>query len=376
MKRYFHQLFQDGTGATVSTSWLFGLTMKQNLDDKRMLSAGDYLKVVSEFALSKGIGLDALLENTDVSPQDLVNPPDLVNNLLVSRVGCNLVRHLGNPIAEAAEYGLRMTVATHGALGVAVQYASDLEEGYTILKDFYNTRINFQDISIQREDPYIHVSLINKVEAPNLDVRVQHFFDLATLVSIATSTYQLLDQSRPDGCIVLNVDASEPEQFPKQHLSGIETRFDQPVLEICIPVSWLNVPLNVINPEMVRVALERCRSELKRLAPDDIVAKIEGHLEGAPHEMPSLENLAQALHMSPATLKRRLNEHNLVYQTLKNRVRLKRASAMLAQRTHTVEEIAEALGYSDASNFTKAFKSWTGQTPKQYLIQNASPPSD
>ncbi|TNC79978.1 MAG: hypothetical protein C9356_16330 [Oleiphilus sp.] len=38
----------------------------------------------------------------------------------------------------------------------------------------------------------------------------------------------------------------------------------------------------------------------------------------------------------------------------------------MQQPGSSVELVAEQLGFSDASNFTKAFKTWTGKTPRQY----------
>lgn len=78
---------------------------------------------------------------------------------------------------------------------------------------------------------------------------------------------------------------------------------------------------------------------------------------------PTLEDMADCLHLSPRTLCRRLKEHNTSYQTLLNEVRQQRAIEYLTNRSWSVERIASQLGFSDASNFRRAFKQWTGETP-------------
>jgi AraC-like DNA-binding protein len=40
---------------------------------------------------------------------------------------------------------------------------------------------------------------------------------------------------------------------------------------------------------------------------------------------------------------------------------------MLASKTVTVNQLAEALGYSESASFLRAFKRWTGTTPKLYI---------
>ena len=54
------------------------------------------------------------------------------------------------------------------------------------------------------------------------------------------------------------------------------------------------------------------------------------------------------------------------YQQLKDEQRQRQASRWLAEGRLTVDQIADRLGYSDASNFSKAFKSWTGLSPSAY----------
>ena len=48
------------------------------------------------------------------------------------------------------------------------------------------------------------------------------------------------------------------------------------------------------------------------------------------------------------------------------RMRMNRASELLKDSTMTISEIAESLGYYDASNFRHIFKNYYGMTPQQY----------
>lgn len=86
-------------------------------------------------------------------------------------------------------------------------------------------------------------------------------------------------------------------------------------------------------------------------------------LQNTHGQFPTLEEMANCLHLSPRTLCRRLSDHNTSYQALLNEVRRERALEYLTSRRWSVEKVANQLGFSDASNFRRAFKQWTGLTP-------------
>ncbi len=86
-------------------------------------------------------------------------------------------------------------------------------------------------------------------------------------------------------------------------------------------------------------------------------------LQNTHGQFPTLEDMANCLHLSPRTLCRRLSEHDTSYQALLNEVRKQRALEYLTGRRWSVEKVANQLGFSDASNFRRAFKQWTGLTP-------------
>lgn len=80
----------------------------------------------------------------------------------------------------------------------------------------------------------------------------------------------------------------------------------------------------------------------------------------------SLPEMAQLLEMSPATLKRRLGEMGLSYGQLVDESRLIKALYFLAEPEQDANSIAHSLSFSDASNFRRSFKRWTGQLPAYF----------
>jgi AraC-like DNA-binding protein len=81
---------------------------------------------------------------------------------------------------------------------------------------------------------------------------------------------------------------------------------------------------------------------------------------------PSLAEVADALLLSPRTLRRRLHGLNTRFSEVLAEVRGEVARRYLVTTSWSVERIAEEVGYSDAANFRQAVKRWTGQSPRCY----------
>jgi AraC-like DNA-binding protein len=63
---------------------------------------------------------------------------------------------------------------------------------------------------------------------------------------------------------------------------------------------------------------------------------------------------------------RKLKGEGTSFQQIKERVRRDRAIYFLTNRSCSIATIAEKVGFSDAAVFARAFKSWTGMSPKDY----------
>lgn len=340
----------------------------QAASDQQLSFSGDYLRVVRDFALSKGISLEALLHQSSIDVQQLIDPPELVHEPMVNYIGKNLYDALDDPIAEAFEFGLRMTVASHGALGLAVQCAENLAQASEILRQFYHTRISFQDVAIEENEQFLLISLVTSSQLSHVSFEAQCFFDIGTLVSIATNTYEAMDHAGLEGKMRLFVPVDRPEiDQEKLGLRGLQVQFGADALGLAIPLSWKHAGFRIANPAMAKAARERCVSELQAFDQAGVVERVLRRLKASPSAFPSLENLAKEFYMSPATFKRRLKQEGRSYQSLKDQLRSELAHHYLLDKQMSVEVCADALGFSDVSNFTKAFRGWTGQTPKAYV---------
>ena len=81
----------------------------------------------------------------------------------------------------------------------------------------------------------------------------------------------------------------------------------------------------------------------------------------------SAANLADELGLSLRTLQRRLEDEGATFEAVLDAYRHREAVRLLAQKRLTVREIANRLGYQEASSLSRAFKRWTGRSPRAWL---------
>ncbi|MEM6590070.1 MAG: AraC family transcriptional regulator ligand-binding domain-containing protein [Pseudomonadota bacterium] len=94
--------------------------------------------------------------------------------------------------------------------------------------------------------------------------------------------------------------------------------------------------------------------------------RVRSHLSKVGWQHANLTQTAQAMHMTPRTLLRRLDQNGTSFQAIKDGLRRDIAIRALMAGEDSIEAIALDLGFSSAANFHKAFQKWTGNTPSFY----------
>ncbi len=92
--------------------------------------------------------------------------------------------------------------------------------------------------------------------------------------------------------------------------------------------------------------------------------KAMAHL--AQHGVPELACVANELKLSPRMLYRQLAARGHQFRNLRETTLRQSALAHVQEGRLPISDIAQLLGYSEQSAFTRAFKRWTGQSPLQW----------
>jgi len=84
-----------------------------------------------------------------------------------------------------------------------------------------------------------------------------------------------------------------------------------------------------------------------------------------------VHSIAEEIGLSPRTLQRRLAEEGTSLRELVRRHRSHIVDRLLKDRKTKMTVIAHDVGYSDATTFSRAFKSWSGETPRDHRVVRA-----
>jgi AraC-like DNA-binding protein len=144
-----------------------------------------------------------------------------------------------------------------------------------------------------------------------------------------------------------------------------QLNFEQPVAALYFPAQALHWPL-LRDEAALKKFLRQAPANFLALRParDGMAARIHRQLRATPPAAwPDFASLARQLHLSPATLRRRLAQEGQSYRRVQEAARQALAMTLLANRALSLAEVASALGFAETSAFCRAFKRWTGQRP-------------
>ncbi|MEZ5665318.1 MAG: AraC family transcriptional regulator [Burkholderiaceae bacterium] len=186
------------------------------------------------------------------------------------------------------------------------------------------------------------------------------FFSFGLCCWLVARRIPLLDVVYTQAAPGLRSDASRLFQAPVHYEPDwMGFRFD---------AHWLDLPV-VQNPDSLDDFLRQAPASLLVRYRDQtsLTERIRRLLRRyLSEDMPSLEEVSSTLAMTPQTLRRRLQREGQGYQAIKDSLRRDVAVEYLSQPDMTLIDIANRLGFSEASTFHRAFKGWTGLAPGVY----------
>jgi AraC-like DNA-binding protein len=178
---------------------------------------------------------------------------------------------------------------------------------------------------------------------------------------------------RDPGTVAFDLPIAKPAYFERfAHLLP-HARFDQDGLRMIFDARALDLPLVAPDRAALRLAQEACERQLADLGlqRDSLQDRVR-KLVLAGGRIPSVEEVARALHVSTRTLKRKLAAEETSFTELLDRERHDAALRLLRTPELSLEEIASKLGYSNATSFARAFRRWTGDAPTRYRARQPS----
>jgi AraC-like DNA-binding protein len=144
-------------------------------------------------------------------------------------------------------------------------------------------------------------------------------------------------------------------------------QFNAPVSSIRLRPQDLEMPLMAADRQVMARLKPEADSLLKALTSKSLQLQVAHLLQQEPQL--SREQIASKLCISPRHLGRKLQEEDANFRGIQDEVRSHYARQWLIEGEKNNVDIAAALGYCDESAFGKAFRRWTGVSPKTFKNQ-------
>ena len=161
---------------------------------------------------------------------------------------------------------------------------------------------------------------------------------------------------------------------PRAHVNSMERHFGCPVIcgaarnAIVFRAADAGRAFVTRNAELLGMLAPQFEEELRQENGDEnfidrVRAAIQQKLTG---RRPTIEDIADALHISSRTLQRRLQDEGSGFQRVLEDARHQLARHYLNNSVLELNEAAYLLGYEDSNSFVRAFRTWEGVPPARW----------
>ena len=331
--------------------------MKHDFDPNKPAVPIAYPRLLLDLMAERGFSRLQVLEGSTLAaavfdqPEQRISPAQFLHIVLQSF-------YLSKDPTLGYDMGLRTPVTSHGFLGYGVMSCANLEAAIKLAVRFVRLRTILMSLRLYEDGDYAIVEATFNYPVGVL----RQFVVESLLLSLARAGSFITGNHLHSGEI--HFDFAEPHYYADVKDTLPPMYFNRAANQLRFPKAFLTQPLVMADPMAARLAEEQCERELALLDnTTDIPAQVRALLNQSQGHYPHLELAAEKLYISSRTLKRRLQERGLGFQQLLDEARKRDAIKLIQNTRLTIEQIAQRLGYTDAANFTRAFKRWTEHTP-------------
>ncbi len=335
--------------------------MPPKLPNEAMIQA-HYGEILYDLALEKGGEASAILANTGIRREVLLNPEAYLSFQQFVQLVKNALA-LSNEPALGIEFGSRLKFTTHGSLAQASLSCANLREAIEALVKYYKIRFALVEFEFFTEGEEAVIQIDENIGLGELKpVLIEALFVAIMEVNEFLFGNKLVKTGR---CLISYPPPPYAEAYKRYFHDMVE--FNTGVNQLRFQRQFLDEPMALANPVAKRLAEQQCEAELQAvLHNESIVHKVQRCLFVKGEPIPSMEDVAERLNMTTRTLRRQLQVFDTSYQDILADARKQRAITLLKATNLHIDEIAYELGYSDPSNFGRAFRKWTGKAPSDY----------
>ncbi|MBA5607004.1 AraC family transcriptional regulator ligand-binding domain-containing protein [Duganella sp. FT3S] len=324
-----------------------------------------YVRLLCNTLRKRGLEVDALLAGAGLAPDALSEAagPILFSQLLaLLRLA---VRQCPDPLL-AIEWGRRIRANVHGNVGNAIFSSNTVRQALRTAEQLASLRCSGIGVTLREAGAFVRLELVPVVPLHGLDEFV------STVVAFTAIEVLRGLVGGGIGRVCIEYPFPSPAWAPERAAHcPCDARFDAPMLAARIPAELLEQELPTADAHAHALAMRQCQLDM-RAGSAQLSERVAAWLAGHAGAYPTLDQVADHFCLSPRTLRRMLQQEGQQYQKILDQVRMDATRLLLTQSALSVDEIAAHAGYSDTSNFIRAFRRHHGQTPRQFRDAGAA----
>lgn len=322
-----------------------------------------------------------LLEESQVSPEQLIAE---VERRGVSVSGSNPGVFAGSKalvLLEAAvqlsgvpslmlRLGQALGISAYGSFGFALMSCASLRESIDLLLRYGHVVFRPTWTAHAHEGGLLLRVLLTRGNAAQQQLVSELSF--SNVVALGRALYGT-EVERAEG-VEVQLSYETPEYVASYgSVFRVPVRFNAEHSQLFLPAHVLDTPVRTANRSQHVVFQQQCEEKLRGLnTAEKTTAAVRQVLIESAGDFLDINQVAESLHVSERTLRRRLEAESTSFRATLEEVRDLLAREYLRETELTIADIAHLLNYSETVNFRRAFVRWNRVTPSQYRQQNVA----
>jgi AraC-like DNA-binding protein len=340
--------------------------------------AAGYPKALLDFAVSKGADRQMLIERSQISLDDLKDQDNripLANYMALLKAGIELC----NEPALSLLFGetVRMQdVSIVGLIGVAFDNVESVRRQvnrYAPLTLDADDGGTADAIEFVRENGDVWLRFTSHIYTANpLLIESGFARNVCGARALAASMPNFANLTFPKAIRFTHAEPSYRAEYDR--IFGVPLFFNSHMNALLMDEALLNMKLPRTNPYLSDIMSARAEDLLKSLESSKTTrGRVENLLIPILHTgEASMDMIAVKLGLSRQTLFRKLKTEGVTFEKVLDELRHKLALQYLNEKKVSVNETAYLVGFSEPAAFSRAFKRWTGSSPRLYVSRCVS----
>jgi len=260
------------------------------------------------------------------------------------------------------EYGKLLDLSAAGTLGQLLMSSRDIKQALELFLKYFSLLSLPVHIDISPDEKGYHIEF-NRIWPRETSNPVKWFLTESSLYNWLYQARFLTGKNLKFDSVSVTYERP-PHWRMYQGMFGCEVEFGAKTTAIFLDRDYMMSRIATSNETVRNIKETQCKTLLEKWHSElSIEEQITNQLIACMPIIPSLECMAEKLYQSRSTLSRKLRDSNTTYQIIVDDFRRDMALDLLNNTDLTICEVAEKVGFSDDSNFRRAFKKWTGIAP-------------